>query len=287
MQAADILFEKIIQDHSIENDLLIKASEHRRSFLRNMQRPKKGLEAGELYYKGYNEMIRAIDANKSHLSRQPLFLWNEICSNSFLYEKLNIEHSLCDMYVKEANLTINLRDKRRYYMSAIEMATNMLNTLSQYHWEDSSLIKLPIMQDRYHLSKLFKLSGLYYNCMNEFSVEENNKANKLCIERAFQFTDAAYHLWEHDSDHEKKVHQLKCLHVLECAKALGDDSCGEKVAMLRDFIGNDNTPEIVNAEYITWKQQNDQVYFQKEESSFQITFYSLEDLFRILPKRSE
>ena len=58
---------------------------------------------------------------------------------------------------------------------------------------------------------------------------------------------------------------------------------GEKVALLKDIVEYETTPDYVKAEYKTWKQQNDQVYYQEEKTSIEINLLSLEEIFRILP----
>lgn len=287
MQPADILFEKIIQDGSIEKSMLITASEHRRSFLRSLHNNLRTLQSGLLYYESLKSIISKMKENNTTLMRQPLFLWNNVCSNSFLYEKLNVENEISSIYEKEASNALNLKQKRSHYLSACDMSKHANNTLSNYHWEDTCLRKLRIMQDRYHLNRILLNSARFYDTMNNYSMKEKNVSNAKCIERAFYFADAAYHVWEDDIEVSTLLYRLKCLHVLECARGLDDDKCGEKVAMLRDYIDTANTPEILKAEYTKWDQQNNQVYFQKEETDFEITYPSLEDLFQNLPKSAE
>jgi len=287
MEPASILFEKLIQDGSVENDFLIEVSEYRRSFVRSMQNGIKTVEMGERYYKTLISLMNQMVEFQTRLYRQPLFLWENTCSNSFLYEKINVEDKMSDLYEQESINTANLKDKRVACSNAIEFSKKAVKTLERYHWEDTSLTKLPIMQDRYHFYKIMKHAGSVYKIMNDFSIQENNQSNKTCVERAFHFMDAASNVWEKDPTLLKSMHSMKALHLLELARALDDDKCGERVALLQDVIDMDYTPEVVQAEYKTWKQQNDQVYFQKEDTAIEITYPSLEDLFRTLPKHSE
>ena len=85
----------------------------------------------------------------------------------------------------------------------------------------------------------------------------------------------------------KELHELKSLYLLQLAKELPDDKCGEKVALLKPLMDNPFTPEIVKSEYTSMKQQNDQVYYDKEETDIKISHSSLEDLFHNLPSASE
>jgi len=88
-------------------------------------------------------------------------------------------------------------------------------------------------------------------------------------------------LLHHQSDKEE-WNSLKASYLLNMAEKLDDDKCGEKCALLKDIVQVKSISNTVLAQYNIWKQQNDQVYFQKEETDMTISYSSLKDLFQSL-----
>ena len=78
--------------------------------------------------------------------------------------------------------------------------------------------------------------------------------------------DVACNVWKYDQKLCQELHELKALYALAIANKLEDDKCGEKVALLKSFTELNVTPEVVQSEYKRLKQQNDQVYFGKEQT---------------------
>lgn len=283
MQPANILFEKLIQDGSIENNMLISMSESRRSLFHDIFHEKDLYEHGTAYYKQLVKIMKEMEVKDTMLSKQPLFQWNGHSSNSWLYEKMNMELLLADAAAKRGVHSSDFKVKRKYYGEATKYSMLALNTLEGYHWEDVSLKYLPEFQDRFHLYKIFKYGAEYYKSMNDFSMKEKNTPNEKCIRLAYHMMDVASNVWEEQDDLTENLYKLKSEYALSIARKLDDDKCGEKVALLKPYQQYSVTPDYVKAEYTKWKQQNEQVYFGKEQTDITINPSSLEDLFQNLP----
>jgi hypothetical protein len=283
MKPVNILFEKLIQDGTIDNDKLIKMSEHRRSMFHNIYHDKDVYDSSKAYYNSFVEIANSMKANRTTLTAQPLFQWEGHGSNNWVYEHMNIEHLLSKACFKRANLQDDLKRKRAYYKEAIQYAQFALNTLQTCAWEDASIRYLPIFQDRYHLHHIFKCASYYYKTVNEYSKKEKNKTNDISIRLAYQFMDVACNVWKYDQKLCEELGCAKALYALSIANKLDDDKCGEKVALLKDFAELNVTPEVVKSEYKRLKQQNEQVYFGKEQTEVTITPCSLVNLFHSLP----
>ncbi len=91
--------------------------------------------------------------------------------------------------------------------------------------------------------------------------------------------DLALHVWKSDKYDEEEWFNVKALYLLHIAKQLSDDQCGERCALLSDIIKVNHIPSKVLSEYKIWKQQNEQVYYQKEQTDISINYSSLRDLF--------
>lgn len=283
MQPANILFEKLIQDGSIDNNLLISMSESRRSLFHNIYHEKGLYDHGISYYKQLVKIMKAMEDENTMLSRQPLFQWNGQSSNSWLYEKMNMELLLAGAAAKRGSNLSELKQKRKYYGEAMKYSMVALNTLEGYHWEDVSLKYLPQFQDRFHIHNIFKHGSHYYKSMNDYSMKEKNESNEKCIRLAYQMMDVATNVWEQQDDLVEELYALKAEYALSVASKLEDDKCGEKVALLKPYQESSIVPEYVKAEYTKWKQQNQQVYFGKEQTDITINPSSLESLFQNLP----
>lgn len=286
MKPADILFEKIIQDGSIDNNVLINVSQNRHSLFQSILFERPIYNEGKQYYTSLTNLMDMMKKKDSRLIKQPLFQWKNHSSNSWLFEKLNVEHMASEACYKEAMKTENLKQKRAILQEAIEYGINGMSTLNEYHWEDASLKYLPIFQKRYHLKHIFKYASHYYKTMNDFSEKEKNQPNGIALKKALDYMDASTYIWD-NSESFDDLFVLKSKYILHKATQLADDKCGEKVALLKPLQENKVTPEAVISQYKIWKQQNDQVYFGKEETDITITYASIEDLFHTLPGLSE
>lgn len=285
MRPADILFEKLIQDGSIKNSVLIRVSQHRRSLFQSILHNRDLYNCGKDYYESYTNLTEEMKQEDSRLIKQPLFQWNNHGSTSWLYEKLNVEHVVADACFKKALKLESLKDRRNMLQEAIKYGKKCFGTLNEYHWEDTSLKYLPIFQERYHLCHIYKYASYYYKTVNDFSEKEKGESSGIAVKRAWEYMDVACNIWDApEVVDDLFILKCKCLHQL--ASQLTDDLCGEKVALLKPVQNNKLTPVDVVNQYKLWKQQNDQVYFGKEETDKTLTSVSLMDLFHTLPNSS-
>ena len=119
-------------------------------------------------------------------------------------------------------------------------------------------------------------------------MESQSTDNDKCIRNAYFFLDTAIHIWKNPTI-EKELELRKAAYFHTVAKGLTDDDCGQRVALLNEVMVED-LPQYIIEDYNTWKKQNEQVYFQVEETNFTPAFPLLQnllkDLFQILPKTS-
>lgn len=278
MKAADILFEKLVMQSNASNDELITCSEKRRSLLNNIYHKSSDIYTSATdYYNAYVAMLpKLYDA---HLKYQPLFQWEHHGSSSWLYEKLHLEHLRMKEAWKKALDVSNLKERRNLFRDSVACGMDALDTLSHFHWEDPSLMRLSFMQDRYYLYHMCKAASQYYKTMNAFSEETNATSNTRCLKYAFEYMDIALLIWKSDIYDEEEWFNVKALYLLDMATQLTDDQCGERCALLQDIVKVKHIPSKVVSEYKLWKQQNEQVYYQKEETNITIDHSSLNDLF--------
>lgn len=281
MRPADILFEKVIIHSNVSNDTLIKCSEKRRSLFNNIYFDNDLYDSAKEYHKLFTQIVPEL--TDATLKYQPLFQWNNVGSSCWLFEQIQLENILMIESWKKALRTNDLKQRRSLFKESIEYSIQALDTLGKYHWEDVSITDMSIMQDRYYLYNMFKAASQYYKTMNEFSIKNNTATNSKCVRMAFDFMDVANHLWISDQYDEEECNNLKAEYLLDQAlKTMTDDQCGERCGLLKDIVKLKTTPSHVKAQYNIWKQQNEQVYFQKEETCKTIISVSLTDLFQNL-----
>ena len=263
----EILYEKIIQDGTISNRELIKCSEARRTMLQCLEHNKGSYDACATYYQLFLDVLKQV--NKCRIHTQPLFAWHGVTSTCWLYEKLNVLERLyeaCEL----KSCTTDLKAKRKHHMLALKHSLDSLETLTFYQFEDASVKYLALLQDRYHLMKAFKHTGLYYATMNTFSVQTNGTENLPSIKNAYSAVRCAANVWKQDSTLDVELHKLKCVYLMAMAKNLEDDQCGEKVALLKDVVEFKETPESVKSYFKMINQQNERVYYQEEKTEKKI-----------------
>ena len=283
MADGEILFEKIIQEGYVETGISIEASQHRREFIESLQTKQGVLDTGKAYLQSFVRLCQEIKDSNAKLRSQPLFLWEKQGSSSWLYERMNVERTIADAYTSTAEKETDLKEKRALYASAIEYSLHAFDTFVKTKWEDASMTFLPIFQDRFHMYHIAKNTAMHYKTMNDFALVQNGKSNKTCLRKAFEYMDAAVNLWTEDKAATKLLHELKAMHTLEIVNDMPLDACGEKTALLGAYVGIPGTPDAVLAAHKLLKQQNENVYFQPEETEVVISPLSLKELFHTLP----
>ena len=283
MEDTHILFEKIIQEGYVDTGLSIEASQHRRDFLDSIQSNGDVLSTATAYLQSFTHLCQELKDSRAKLRSQPLFLWNKQGSSSWMYERMNVERIIADAYVTAAEKETDLKKRRVHYSEAIKYSLRAFNTMQKMTWEDASMTFLPIFQDRFHMYHIAKNTALHYKTMNDYAVAQNGEGNKTCIRKAFEYMDVAANIWAEDVASIKLLHEFRALHTLNIVSDMPVDQCGEKTAILSRLIGIKETPEAVRVEHRRLKQQNENVYYQLEESDKTISPLSLKELFHTLP----
>lgn len=283
----DILFEKIIQDNTINTEYLIEMSQKRQEFLEDIEYGRDFYEHAKTYYTMLCELITNMKQRRSTLCAHPLFRWNKHASSSWLYEKMNVERALAEGVTKRAQSTSDPKPRRALYLEAISYSTKALDTLKSVTWEDSSLTHMDIFQERFHLYHILKSTAMYYTTMNDYSVRQKGEPNSLCIKRAYEYMDTASHIWKQNEDDTQEALRLKAVYTLDYVKNMEDDKCGERVALLEPFVDTRGVPEELVVFYKTLVQYNNAVYYTPVETSIVLRPSSLTDLVRTLPKTTE
>ena len=278
----EILFEKLIQDDSIETSALIAASEARRAFFQTIVYKKDTSERAVAYYGAFCKLIERMHYEKSHIVSHPLFFWGKHGSSCWAYEQLNLEHHIALALGDKAALS-SPEESCKWLKQAISYCLKSIDTLRAYLWEDVSITRLPIAQDRFHLYHIANMAARYYVSMNEHSIAEKGKSNGVCTERAFYFSDLAANIWFETKEDNIKRHVRKAEYLLWHVQAMDEDKCGEKLAILEELVEIKQTPEVVGTEYKCLKQMNESVYYQAIETSFKINYPSLDALMTMLP----
>jgi len=282
-----LLFEKIIQDGTINTEYLIEISQKRSELLEAVEYKRDCTKLGTVYYNMFRKLIDTMKQKHTRLMYQPLFSWHNYASSSWMFEKINVERLLADEYTRQARSTDDLKSKAKLYSQAVSFSTHALNTMGAFNWEDSSITHLPIFQDRFHIYNMLKNAAYYYEAVNDFAKIQQGTCNQLCVKRAYDCFDAASNIWKHSEADITEAQRLKCLHVLNIVKEMDDNACGERIALLQPFANTNHASEEFQALYTKLLQLNEAVYYQSVETTRVICPSPLTEIFRNLPKTIE
>lgn len=278
-----LLFEKIVQEGYVDTGLLIEVSQNRREFLEALQYKRDVLPTGISYLESFVTVCDLLKESRAKVRAQPLFMWNKQGSSSWMYERMNVERVIADTLVNAVKETDDLKQKRLYYADAIRYSLRAFDSLVATSWEDASMTFLPIFQDRFHMYHIAKNTAMYYKTMNDYSIAQNGNGNKICAKKAYEYMDVAVNIWLEDREASRLLHECKATHALNLVEDMSLDDCGEKTAILAEFINIKETPEPVIAAHRLLKQQNENVYFQAEKTDKTISPSTLKELFHTLP----
>jgi len=259
-------YEKCIKNY--DNKKLIKLSQLRRNLMRHLH-DENNLSIALEYYNAFNKLL----AHDFTITKQPMFEWNNQHSTCFLFEKINVQHLLSEQYEKAGAKSQPIEAKKHYF-EAMKMNVENIRDLDRYLWEDSDLLMQPILQSNFHYSKLFENTSLYYHAMYEYSLQNDKDTTLFTIRRAYHYKTFT-NLWCKQSAEE-----YKSLTLLEMAKALEDDKCGEKLALIQDYKDTMQCKEF----YTKWYQQNECVYYKPIDTALTIKPFTLKEAFQDLSK---
>ena len=259
-------YEKCIKNY--DNKKLIKLSQFRRNLMRHVM-DDNYLDLALDYYHALNKLLES----DFTISNPPLFEWNNTHSTCFLFEKINLQHIISEQYQKLAMKAQPIEAKKRYF-EAMKMNVHNIRDLDRYLWEDSDLLLNPLLQSNYHYSKLFENTSLYYHSMYQYSIKNEKDTKLFTIRRAYHYKTFT-NLWNKQNSDE-----YKSLTLLEMAKELNDDQCGEKLALIKEYKDSPHCQEY----YKTWYQQNECVYYKPIDTAIEIKPFTLKEAFQDLSK---
>ncbi len=259
-------YEKCIKNY--DNKKLIKLSQLRRNLIRHLY-DENNLKIALDYY---NAFLTLLDHDFT-VSKQPMFEWNNAHSTCFLFEKINIQQLISEQYEKAGTKAQPIEAKKHFF-EAMKMNVQNIKDLDRYLWEDSDLLMSPILQSNFHYSKLFENTSQYYYSMYKYSLQNDKDTTLFTIRRAYHYKTFT-NLWNKQSSDE-----YKSLALLEMAKKLNDDQCGEKLALIQEYKDTPQCQEF----YTKWHQQNECVYYKPINTALELKPFTLKEAFQDLSK---
>lgn len=260
-----ILFETIVQG---DTKNLIKASELRRKIMHGLSYTQNVYDECLEYLSLLSDFMKP----KVTIKKPVLFIWNNKTSSCWQFEKLHIL-SLLSHWAHERAVSLEPKEAKEWFKKCVNHELDSLKCLNHYLWKDTSISIMPLMQERYHIAKAFIYASDYYYNMYSF------KESYHPIKKSYQLLEVASKVWK-NFDY-KHLPEREALVLKQMAEQLGDDKCGEKVAIMQKAVDICSNEEI-QKHYNLWKQQNDSVYYQKEVTDQTISLISLEDSFQCL-----
>jgi len=265
MKTNDIYFERHVCYDSKE---LIKASEHRRKVVQALKTNKNAYDAGLRYY----ELLCKIAVPETSLKKDLLFIWNGHNSSCWKFEKLHIMQVLAH-WAHDTGIELCPKEAKPWFSKSIHYEMQSLKLLNAYMWVDPSISSLPILQHRYHLANALVYASDYYYNMYSF------KEMLAPVKKSYQLIELASRLWKNIDQSQLNVR--KALTLKHIAEELTDDECGERVALMKQAVALHDVKEL-NDMYKLWKEQNDSVYYNVEETDKTISCLSVQDSFQTL-----
>lgn len=271
----EVFYEKII-GNSPHTEFLIQVSENRRRLHANMKTKTEIYDAVEKYEDSFERLESILKACNLILDEQPLFSWNKINSSNWYFEHLHIldvYYNACVDYVGD------FKERAAKYKRGIIICNKAMVLNKRYKWKDETNIQEKLFIPRYWLSRMAFVAGKYYEATYDFSQQEN-KPVQLSIERAYQFVELSNRIWNTDQSNLEFVLKAKYCHSL--ALGMSDDRCGERVSLLKPFVDNKETPQIIINQYNTWLKQNSSVYFQDINTDVQLNHSSVANFLQVI-----
>jgi hypothetical protein len=265
MNTHDIYFERHV---CYDGKKLIKASELRRKVVQALKTNKNAFDSCLEYY----EVLCKMAIPETKLSKDILFVWNGYNSSCWQFEKLHIMQ-LLSHWAHDTGINLDPKEAKPWFSKAIYYEMHSLKLLNAYLWIDQSIRGLPILQYRYHLANALVYASDYYYNMYTF------KEVLIPIKKSYQMIEMASRLWKKIDNTQSDVrHALTLKHM---AEELTDDECGERVALMTQALALHDVKELQDM-YNLWKQQNDSVYYNVEETERTISCLSFQDSFQTL-----
>lgn len=267
-----LYYEQHIQSKKVSTKDLIKLSESRRTFNKTNR-----INEAEKYYCELQKLCQTIRYRRIPLKVHPHFQFDKIKSTNWNVELLRVASIYKNLLIDRASTEDDLKVKNRTLLQAMKLsnACSQYSTSILFDDEDNRLFKE--LNPQYHLAQSLNLAADRFFNMYKF------QTNFIAIKKAFQLKELSYLLWK-EEDNIVDVVRYKAKALLELAKKIEDDECGQKVALLENIVTKEVCPEDVKSQYEVWKQQNSTVYYKPVVTDKSLEVISLEEAFHTLSK---
>ena len=267
-----IYYEKCILHEKVPTKSLIKLSQ-----LQRQSNKSDSVETTEEYYKNLCDLCDKLRYNRVTVSQHPTFTLDGLESTNWTFELIRVAHSASEMILKEVEEEEDYKKKNKLYNKALYYANDCCRYSASVLFERNINKLSKYLNPRYHLSRFFSIAADKLYHMNEC------KPTYLAVERAFQLIEIASMLWD-DEDMKKKSVKYESKALLALAQKIDEDDCGERVALLESITVKEGClPEVV-AQYESFKQQNEQVYYKPVHTDRKIKLLTLKEAFDISSK---
>jgi len=262
-----IYYEKHLTHPDIHTKELIKLSESRRMFHKNTNQ-----QTTDNYLQRLSKLIRKLRYDRVQLQTHPTFDHNNHESTNWMFELIHVKEKKKQLLLQSLEGITDLKEKNRMLLDALRVSNDITRDCASLLFVEHDMVSC--LNYRFHLSTSFSLAADRFFNMYKF------KTNFIAVKKAYQLKELASLLWNHD--YTQQLITYKAYLLLEMAKKLSDDDCGERVALLERVVHDAACPEEVQSMHATWKQQNDQVYYKLVASDKRIETISLEAAFQTL-----
>lgn len=267
-----IYYEKCILHEKIPTKTLIKLSQ-----LQRQASKINTIEITEEYYKHLCELCDKLRYNRVTVSQHPTFTFDTAKSTNWTLELIRVAHSASETILMQAEEEEDFKKKNKLYERALKYANDCCRYSTSVLFERNTNKLSKYLNPRYHLSRVFSIAADKLYNMNEC------KATYLAVERAFQLIEIASMLWDNE-DMKIKTVKYESKALLALANKIDENDCGERVALLESVTAKEGClPEVV-AQYESFKQQNEQVYYKPVHTDRKIKLLTLSEAFDISSK---
>lgn len=265
-------YEKCILHEKVPTKNLIKLSQ-----LQRQANKMNTIEITEEYYKKLCELCNKLRYNRVTVSQHPTFTFDTVKSTNWTLELIRVAHSASEMILMQVEEEEDFKKKNKLYERALKYANDCCRYSASVLFERNTNKLSKYLNPRYHLSRVFSIAADKLYNMNEC------KATYLAVERAFQLIEIASMLWD-DEDMKIKSVKYESKALLALANKIDENDCGERVALLESVTAKEGClPEVV-AQYESFKQQNEQVYYKPVHTDRKIKLITLQEAFDISSK---
>lgn len=251
-----MFFEHIVPVHS---DLCIQVSEMK-------EESTESSEKMERYLNGFRQLVDKMKSTRMlHLNKQPLFVWHDRNSASWVFEEqrvLHAWHKLLMQSAKDCFVNCDHRGARDYLTKAIDCCKQMIAT----EWVKTPYVKgMPELQLEYMLSLLFRTKGTYCYNMHMF------KTSPPVARMAYKYVEIANCLWKKTADKHYENKLLAHYHHAVASKEAENISEDKDFDFKKLISHSTAAVSLLNdskmlEDHETWSVRNKSVHYEEPEA---------------------